>query len=43
MQEDKLYMTFKMFDLDGNGKISSDELQKVLGCIVLNFNIFRKR
>ncbi len=31
MKEEKLYMAFKMLDLDGNGKISKDELKTVLG------------
>lgn len=31
MQEEKVVQAFKMFDLDGSGKISRDELQEVLG------------
>ena len=31
MKEEKLYMAFKMFDLDGSGKISANELKQVLG------------
>jgi len=27
MKEEKLFMAFKMFDLDGSGKISPDELK----------------
>ena len=27
MKEEKLYMAFKMFDLDGSGKISAKELK----------------
>ncbi len=32
MKEEKLYNAFKMFDLDGSGKISAEELKKTLGC-----------
>ena len=31
MKEEKLYNAFKMFDLDGSGKISADELKQTLG------------
>jgi len=31
MKEEKLYMTFKMFDSDGSGKISAEELKQILG------------
>ena len=31
MKEEKLFMAFKMFDLDGSGKISANELKQVLG------------
>jgi Ca2+-binding protein (EF-Hand superfamily) len=31
LKEEKLYLAFKMFDKDGNGKISADELKEVLG------------
>lgn len=29
--EEKLNAAFKAFDLDGSGKISADELRKILG------------
>ena len=38
MKEEKLYMAFKMFDIDGSGKISAEELCEILGSI--NFIIF---
>jgi len=31
LKEEKLWACFKMFDKDGNGKISADELREVLG------------
>jgi len=31
MQEEKLYMAFKVFDKDGSGKISAGELREILG------------
>jgi calcium-dependent protein kinase len=31
LKEEKLYLAFKMFDQDGNGKISPQELKEVLG------------
>jgi len=31
LKEEKLFMAFKMFDKDGNGKISAQELKEVLG------------
>ena len=40
MKEEKLYNAFKMFDLDGSGKISADELKKTLGCKDLLFFLF---
>lgn len=32
LKEEKLYNAFKMFDIDGSGKISADELKATLGC-----------
>lgn len=32
MKQDKLRQAFRMFDIDGNGKISVEELTKILGC-----------
>ena len=37
MKEEKLMMTFKMLDIDGNGKISKNELKTVLGGIYNSF------
>ena len=31
LKEEKLLMAFKMFDVDGSGKISADELKQILG------------
>lgn len=31
LKEEKLYQAFKMLDLDKSGKISKDELKKILG------------
>ena len=31
MKEEKLFMAFKMFDIDGSGKISAEELKQILG------------
>jgi calcium-dependent protein kinase len=31
MQEERLYMAFKVFDKDGSGKISANELKEILG------------
>jgi Ca2+-binding protein (EF-Hand superfamily) len=31
LKEEKLYMAFKLFDKDGNGKITAQELKEVLG------------
>ena len=45
MKEEKLFMAFKMFDLDGSGKISADELKKVLGSnftIIIYNNMLRR-
>ena len=35
MKEEKLFMAFKMFDIDGSGKISADELKETLGSYFL--------
>ena len=32
MKKEKLLQAFKMFDIDGSGKINSEELRKCLGC-----------
>lgn len=37
MKEDKLIEAFKLFDKDGNGKISAEELKDILGS---NFFVF---
>lgn len=34
MKEEKLFMAFKMFDIDGSGKISAEELKQILGSIL---------
>ena len=34
MKEEKLFMAFKMFDIDGSGKISADELKETLGSFI---------
>ena len=34
LKEEKLWSCFKMFDKDGNGKISSSELKEILGSII---------
>ena len=31
LREEKLYLAFKMFDKDDNGKITAQELKEVLG------------
>ena len=31
MKEEKLHSAFQLLDLDGNGRISKDELKTVLG------------
>jgi calcium-dependent protein kinase len=38
LKEEKLYLAFKMFDKDGNGKISAEELKDVLGSKKLIFS-----
>lgn len=32
LKEEKLYNAFRMFDVDGSGKISAEELKATLGC-----------
>lgn len=44
MKEEKLAQAFRMFDVDGNGKISREELKQVLGSTdycFFNFNIIQ--
>jgi len=31
LKEEKIYQAFKMFDKDGNGRITPDEIKSVLG------------
>ncbi len=31
LKEEKLFMAFKAFDLDGSGKISKEEVKKIIG------------
>jgi len=31
LKEENLFLAFKMFDVDGSGKISADELKQILG------------
>jgi len=38
LKEEKLFMAFKMFDKDGNGKISAQELKEVLGSNYCQFD-----
>ena len=40
MKEEKLFMAFKMFDIDGSGKISADELKEILGSYFLIHFLF---
>jgi len=44
MKEEKLFMAFKMFDIDGSGKISAEELKQILGSekklLFIRMNIF---
>lgn len=42
MKEEKLYMAFKMFDIDGSGKISAEELCEILGSKEYIFYFFIK-
>lgn len=38
MKEEKLFMAFKMFDIDGSGKISAEELKQILGSLKKNLD-----
>eukprot|EP00386_Alphamonas_edax_P006411 GDKI01020760.1.p2 GENE.GDKI01020760.1~~GDKI01020760.1.p2 ORF type:complete len:118 (+),score=47.81 GDKI01020760.1:1-354(+) len=42
MQEDVLWAAFRVFDLDGNGKITAEELSKVLGMDVVKDSLGSK-
>lgn len=39
LKEEKLFLAFKMFDKDGNGKISPQELKEALGRNIYDFMI----
>ena len=43
LKEDKLFMAFKVFDKDGNGKISATELKDALGSMNYIYEIKKYR
>jgi len=39
MKQEKLYMAFKMFDIDNSGKISPEELYEILGSMIYIYGL----